>query len=44
LGGPASLAVLQSSLVDELARQLELRPQAADPVIPAPAPAVAALA
>ncbi len=44
LGGPASLAVLQSSLVDELARQLELQPQAADPVIPAPAPAVAALA
>lgn len=44
LGGPASLAVLQSSLVDELARQLELQPQAADPVIPAAAPAVAALA
>ncbi|WP_257387280.1 lipoyl(octanoyl) transferase LipB [Tahibacter caeni] len=44
LGGPASLAVLQSSLVEELARQLGLRPQAADPVIPAPAPAVAALA
>ena len=44
LGGPASLAVLQSSLVDELARQLELQPQAADPVIPAAAPAAAALA
>jgi lipoyl(octanoyl) transferase len=44
LGGPASLPVLQSSLVDELARQLGLRPQAADPVIPAAPRPVAALA
>lgn len=43
LGGPASLAVLQTTLVEELARQLGLAPQAADPVIPA-APAVAATA
>ncbi len=44
LGGPASLAVLQSSLVDELARQLGLQPQRADPVIPAASVRVAALA
>ena len=43
LGGPASLAVLQSTLVEELARQLGLQPQSADPVIPA-APVAAALA
>ncbi len=44
LGGPASLAVLQSSLVDELARQLGLQPRTADPVIPAASVRVAALA
>lgn len=44
LGGPASLAVLQSSLVDELARQLGLQPRRADPVIPAAPVRVAALA
>jgi lipoyl(octanoyl) transferase len=44
LGGPASLAVLQSSLVDELARQLGLQPRRADPVIPAATVPVAALA
>lgn len=44
LGGPASLAVLQSSLVDELARQLGLQPRSADPVIPAASVRVAALA
>jgi len=44
LGGPASLAVLQSSLVDELARQLGLQPRRADPVIPAASVHVAALA
>lgn len=44
LGGPASLAVLQSSLVDELARQLGLQPRSADPVIPAASAHVAALA
>jgi lipoyl(octanoyl) transferase len=44
LGGPASLAVLQSSLVDELARQLGLQPRRADPVIPAAPARVAALA
>lgn len=44
LGGPASLPVLQSSLVEALARQLGLQPRSADPVIPpAPLP-VAALA
>lgn len=43
LGGPASLAVLQATLVEELARQLGLAPQAADPVIPV-APVVAATA
>jgi lipoyl(octanoyl) transferase len=43
LGGPASLAVLQSTLVEALARQLGLQPQSADPVIPA-AVAVAATA
>lgn len=44
LGGPASLAVLQSCLVDELARQLGLQPRRADPVIPAAPVRVAALA
>lgn len=44
LGGPASLAVLQSCLVDELARQLGLQPRRADPVIPAASVRVAALA
>ncbi|HSX58636.1 MAG TPA: lipoyl(octanoyl) transferase LipB [Tahibacter sp.] len=44
LGGPASLAVLQASLVEELARQLGLRPQPADPVIPAASVPIAALA
>lgn len=43
LGGPASLAVLQTTLVEELARQLGLTPQAADPVIPV-APVAAATA
>lgn len=44
LGGPASLAALQSSLVKELARQLGLQPQAADPLIPAATVALAASA
>jgi len=44
LGGPASLAVLQSGLVDELARQLGLQPRRADPVIPAATVPAAALA
>jgi lipoyl(octanoyl) transferase len=44
LGGPTSLSVLQSSLVEELSRQLGLRPQAADPVIPAAPLPVAAFA
>ncbi|GMV30241.1 MAG: octanoyltransferase [Rhodanobacteraceae bacterium] len=44
LGGPASLPVLQSRLVEALSRQLGLRPQAADPVIPAAPLAAAATA
>lgn len=44
LGGPASLPVLQSRLVEALSRQLGLRPQAADPVIPAAPLAAAAIA
>lgn len=44
LGGPASLAVLQSTLVEALARQLGLQPQPAAPVLPAVAESVPALA
>lgn len=44
LGGPSSLAVLQSSLVGELARQLGLQPRPAPPVIPAASAPLAALA
>lgn len=44
LGGPASLAVLQSTLVEALARQLGLQPQPAAPVLPAAAESVPAFA
>lgn len=44
LGGPTSLPVLQSTLVEALSRQLGLRPHAADPVIPAAPLAAAAIA
>lgn len=44
LGGPASLAVLQSTLVEALARQLGLQPQPAAPVLPAVVESVPALA
>ncbi len=42
LGGPSALADIETALVEELARQLDLAPRAADPHLPPlPEPAVA---
>ncbi|UXI67995.1 lipoyl(octanoyl) transferase LipB [Tahibacter amnicola] len=44
LGGPSSLAVLETTLIEALCRQLGLTPRAADPHLPAAAIPVAATA